>query len=393
MSDKLADRAPDADFSLLPVMRAATSEDGPTIALPLRKKKRRSLRHVMREMTGRFEQYSRLLWTGPVFARKTSASSQPMQGRGMIAELRGMIGEVQAMQTRMMARLEDADRRFGTLNELQTTIFRRARRQPIPVADGLLLIHLDDRYVAAPSSDYLLIRVLIDHPVYEPGVSAILRQLATGKTYAIDVGANIGLHSITMARAMRADGKLLTLEPTQRTFDALRASIILNMLLTRVDARQIAAGERSGDMVLHCHPCALWNSLYAYPGIETQQMSVPVAPLDALVPEGTLVDLVKIDAEGAELEILKGMRRILTEAQDISVVLEFSATHFERVGASPAELIEFMAGFGLVPQLIDDSTGLLEAFDLEQVLALPAANVLFRQLTAAPGAPQSTRLG
>lgn len=365
------------------------SEDGPTIALPLRKTNRSSLRQVMREMTGRFEQFSRLLWTGPLFTRKTSASSQLMQARGMIAELQGTIGEVQAMQTRMMARFEDAYRRFGTVDELQATASRRARRQPIPVADGLLLIDLGDgRYVAAPSSDYLLIRVLLDHPVYEPGVSAILRQFATGKSYVIDVGANIGLHSITMAGAMRADGKLLALEPTPRTFDALRASLTLNILLNRVDARQIAAGEHSGDMVLHCHPCALWNSLYAYPDIETQQVSVPVTPLDALVPAGTLVDLVKIDAEGAEFEILKGMRRILTEAHDISVVLEFSAVHFVRVGASPAELIEFMAGFGLVPQLIDDHTGLLEAFDLEQVLALPAANVIFRRETA-QGAPQA----
>lgn len=204
----------------------------------------------------------------------------------------------------------------------------------MPVADGLVLIELDDRYIAAPSSDYLLIRVLIEYPVYEPGVSAVLREFATGKSYVIDVGANIGLHSITMARVMRADGKILALEPTPKTFDALRASLTLNLLLNRVDARRMAAGEHSGDMVLHVHPCALWNSLFDYPDIETQQMSVSVAPLDALVPAGTLVDLVKIDAEGAEFEILKGMRRIRTEAQDISVVLEFSASHFARRRAS-----------------------------------------------------------
>jgi FkbM family methyltransferase len=367
---------------------------GPAITpntLPWRKKKRRSLRHVMRKMTGRFEQFSRRLWTRPLFTRKPSASSQLRQAHGMIAELQGMIGEVQATQAGMMARLEEADRRLRSMHELQTTTSRRAKRQPMPVADGLLLVHLDDRYVAAPSSDYLLIRVLMEHSVYEPGVSAILRQFATEKTYVIDVGANIGVHSITMARAMRAEGKLLALEPTPTTFDALKASLTLNLLLTRVDARQMAAGERSGDMILHCHPCALWNSLFAYSDVETRQMSVPVAPLDTLVPAGTLVDLVKIDAEGAEFEILKGMRRILSEAQDISVVLEFSATHFLRVGASPTELIEFMAGFGLAPQLIDDNTGLLEAFDLQQVLALPAANLLFRRMTAAPGAPRATR--
>jgi FkbM family methyltransferase len=371
VSHQLADQAPEADFGISPVRCAVMSKDGPTIALPSPNKKSRSPRHVMRAITGRFERFSRRLWTGPVVTRRPSASSKLKQCSGTVAELQGMIGELQAAQTRMMARLEDAD-------ELQATAFRRARRQPIPMANGLLVIHLDDRYVAAPSSDYLLIRVLIDHPVYEPGVSAILRQCATGKSYVVDVGANIGLHSITMANAMRAEGKILALEPTPGTFDALRASLTLNLLLTRIDARQMAAGEHSGDMVLHCHPCALWNSLFPYPDIETQQVSVPVAPLDALVPAGTLVDLVKIDAEGAEFAILRGMRRILAEARDISVVLEFSATHFERVGASPAELIEFMAGFGLVPQLIDEHTGALDAFDLEQVLALPAANVLFR---------------
>lgn len=50
-----------------------------------------------------------------------------------------------------------------------------------------------------------------------------------------------------------------------------------------------------------------------------------------------------------------------------------------------------MAGFGLKPQLIDERTGLLEAFDLEQVLSLPAANVIFRPMTAELDAPQATR--
>jgi FkbM family methyltransferase len=376
VSHKRADRAPEADFGFLAGMGDAMTEGAPPLALPLQKN-RGGLRRVVREVARPFEQISRLLRT-----RKTPTSPELSQIRGMIAELQGAIAEVRAGQTRMIARIEETDRKFGAVNDLQASTLRRATRQPMPVADGLLLVSLDNRWVAAPSNDYLLIRVLLEHPVYEPGVSSILRQLATGKAYIIDVGANIGLHSFTMALAMRADGKLLALEPTPRTFDALRASITLNMLLTRIDARPIAAGQHSGEMILHCHPCALWNSLFAYPDIETHQISVPVMPLDALVPAGTAVDLVKIDAEGAEFEVLKGMRRILSEAQDIAVVLEFSATHFVRAGASPAELIQFMAAFGLVPQLIDDRTGSLEAFDLEQVLALPAANVLFR--TARP---------
>jgi FkbM family methyltransferase len=361
------------------------NEDAPAISLPQSKKKRSGASRAMREITRPFEQISSLLRARPVFPREAT-SLHLTQLRTMIAEAQGMIGEFQAAQAHMMACIEDLGRRLDAVNEQQTSALLRARRQPVLTADGMLLISVDDdRYVAAPSSDYLLIRVLIEHPVYEPGVSAVLRQLATDRAYIIDVGANIGLHSITMARAMRAEGKLLALEPTPKTFEALRANITLNMLLTRIDARQIAAGESSGDMFMHCHPCSLWNSFFAYPGIDTHQMSVQVAPLDALVPAGTPVDLVKIDAEGAELVILKGMRRILSEASDIAVVLEFSATHFTRTGTSPAELIEFMAGFGLVPQLVDDQTGEIQTFDLEQVLGLPAANVLFRRSRPATG--------
>lgn len=263
------------------------------------------------------------------------------------------------------------------LNELQ----RRARRQPIPISQSLLLLGLDDRYVAVPSCDFPLVAALIDAPVYEPGVTAVLGRLAMGKAYAIDVGANIGLHSITMARGMRPDGKIVALEPTPRTYEALQASLLLNGLLPRVDARQVAAGEGAGEALLHCHPVSGQNSLFSYPDCATKQVSVAVAPLDALVPAGTSVDLVKIDVEGAELDILKGMRRILEEARDIAVVLEFSATHFQRAGASPSELVSFMARFDLVPQLIDEWTGQLEPFDLNCVLALPAANVLFHRGT------------
>jgi FkbM family methyltransferase len=406
-----------ADFRFLPTIRAAMAETAPPIPAPLKKKKRRGLRRVMREIARPFEQLSEALrktagftakagspapWFGiRARPRRDSTFHHPSELPAMIqaicakqnqvlrslAALRqdGQIGRTRdGVRGRRRAAIsavgiKEIRQRLGALQELQAIGLRRMKRQPIPVAGELLLIGLDDRYAAVPSCDFALVAALIDEPVYEPGVSAVLRQLATGKALVIDVGANIGLHSITMARAMRREGKILALEPTPRTFEALRVSLLLNGLLTRADMRRIAAGAQSREMLLHCHPVSGQNSLYGYPNIETQQISVPVAPLDSLVSPGTAVDVVKIDAEGAEFEILKGMTRILAQASEIAVVLEFSAAHFERAGASPAELVEFMASFGLWPQLIDDRSGRVESFDLGQVLRLPAANLLFQR--------------
>jgi FkbM family methyltransferase len=429
VSDKLAEGPREADFRFLPAMRAAMAETPPPIPAPLKKKKRRGLHRVMREIARPFEQLSQAVRRTAGFRAEAGSQARPVGMRTtpdrssvsrQPSELQAVIEEIHAGQKQVLRRLaawkkdgqigrtrrgvrgwqraaisavdvQDIRQRLGELRELQAIGVRRMKRQPVPIADELLLIGLDDRYAAVPSCDFALVAALIDEPVYEPGVSAVLRQLATGKDFVIDVGANIGLHSITMARAMRREGRLLALEPTPRTFEALRVSLLLNGLLTRADMRRIAAGARSGEMLLHCHPVSGQNSLFGYPGIETQQISVPVAPLDSLVSPGSTVDVVKIDAEGAEFEILKGMARILAEAPEIAVVLEFSAVHFERAGASPAELVEFMAGFGMSAQLINDQSGRLEAFDLGQVLDLPAANVLFQRERSPGSSAELTR--
>jgi FkbM family methyltransferase len=399
----LTDEADAANFRFLSAIRGAMRQDMPAPLPVSKRKKRRGLRRVLHEFARPFEQISRAVRKNirprigravmsasavkraPILARLQATGRQP--GR-ILTRLNAHGGEFWRRTSKTLARsrermksraahIDDMAKSLELLIEMHARILRRALRQPIPIADDLQMIRLDDRYIAVPSRDAALIALLIEEPVYEPGVSALLGRLAAGTSYGIDVGANIGIHSVTMARAMRPDGQILALEPTPQTFEALQTSLILTGLAARVDARRIAAGAAEGESPLYCHPISGQNSLIDYPEIATRAETVAVAPLDSLVPPGTRVDLVKIDAEGAEFEILKGMRRILGENPEIAVVLEFSGSHFERAGVSSRDFLSFMAGFGLLPRLIDDKTGELKPFDLRQVLAQPTANVLF----------------
>jgi FkbM family methyltransferase len=180
-----------------------------------------------------------------------------------------------------------------------------------------------------------------------------------------------------MAREMRPDGTVLALEPTPMTFKALQVGLTLNGIGSHVHALQIASGSCAGPQLLYLHHVSGWNSLIAWPEASGDTLSVDVSPLDDLVPPGTAVDLIKIDAESGEYDTLRGMDRILAESPDIVIVLEFSQVHFNRAGVTPNQLVQLLADRNLSPYLIDEETGKLGRFELEKVLAKPSANILF----------------
>jgi FkbM family methyltransferase len=319
-------------------------------------KKPRGIRKVLREVTRPFKRALQIVTRG---------------------QLMRQLKMLQDQQEAIISSVNQMRQDQAVMRQEQAVMRRRCLRQPIPTSTGCQLLRLDDRYIAVPETDFALLAQLIETPLYEPGVTAVLRQFSAGANYIIDVGANIGLHTVTMAREMRPDGTVLALEPTPMTFKALQVGLALNGMSSHVHARQVASGSSAGSQLLYLHSVSGQNSLIAWPKAGGDTLSVDVSTLDELVPPGTAVDLVKIDAEGGEYDTLKGMDRILAENPDIVIVLEFSQVHFSRAGVMPNQLVQLLADRNLSPWLIDEETGKLGRFDLEKVLAKPSANILF----------------
>jgi FkbM family methyltransferase len=354
------------DFRILTVMRAAMrpSHEGGAFPTALRsgKKKRGRIRRILREVARPFEQLAR--------SCRSFFKTDARPSRRQHTEARSP----QVPDTSDFIQLTTS---LENLRVQQALILKRVQRQPLTVAGGLVLMRMDDRIQLIPCGDLALIATLINADEYEPGVSAVLCRFCKNAEMAIDIGANVGLHTVSMARLLRPGGRLLALEPTQVKFQALQASIAANGLLSSVDARQIAAGGGDGERLLHLHPTADQNSLIPGPGIEGGSTPIAVAAVDSLISPGTSVDLVKINAQGAGFVILRGMTRVLVESPNIVVVMRFSAAHLERAGASPRELIHFMVEQGFSAFLVDDADGSLSRLDIERALAKPSANLVF----------------
>jgi FkbM family methyltransferase len=150
-------------------------------------------------------------------------------------------------------------------------------------------------------------------------IAYLLSALKPGAV-AYDVGASLGIHTVFMAKRVGDTGRVVAFEPEQRSYQKLLANVALNGL-TNVLALQLGLGEERRDVPLYGgqeYCFNLWQkgqelhqTAEIWPGDEVQQKKSLPRP-----------NLVKIDVEGFEYFVLKGLRKTLADPSCRSVCLE-----------------------------------------------------------------------
>ena len=164
----------------------------------------------------------------------------------------------------------------------------------------------------------------------------------------VDVGANIGVNTVYAAQRVGRSGRVIAVEPTPDNLDVLRRNVARNDL-PQVTIAAVAAGRahETREFFIRGDVSAV-NSFYqesVYAAV-TSVVPVTVVPLDDLVDGNA--HLVKIDVEGAELDVLGGMTRLL-RSPALVIVAEWHPLLQEKAGfaadALPLALLEL--GFTL----------------------------------------------
>lgn len=150
-----------------------------------------------------------------------------------------------------------------------------------------------------------------------------LRFLKQGMTF-VDIGAHVGYFSMLASSAVGRTGRVLAFEPTPSTFRVLEANTRKQHNVTLVHQ---AAWSETSMLTLHDYgPCfSAFNSVFSprlpdsdRVGLGERTHSVPAVRLDDVVrAEGCVPDVVKIDAESAELHVLHGMQQLLSGPRPI----------------------------------------------------------------------------
>lgn len=174
---------------------------------------------------------------------------------------------------------------------------------------GTLLFNRHDQYIG---------RSLALYGEYSEDEVRLLAPLLRPGDLVVEAGANLGAHTVPLARAVGPAGRVLAFEPQRLVFQLLCANAALNSL-TQVDARQAALGATPGSLRVPPLPpdqAANFGAVAlqaAGPG-----EAVPVLPLDAL--DLPACRLLKADVEGMECAVLDGARHTLARCRPVLYV-------------------------------------------------------------------------
>lgn len=196
----------------------------------------------------------------------------------------------------------------------------------------------------------------------EPNEFAFLdRVLRRGMTF-LDIGANDGIYSIFAAKRVGPDGTVWAFEPSTREVGRLRSNIECNGLDVLVFPAALSDVIGKADLVVAEPQHAGLNTLgqIAYEGVgEWRREPVDLLRLDDVVaarPPSRL-DVIKIDAEGAELRVLRGALETIHRYRPL-VLFEILPRGLASQGTSAEELMAFVRAQGYVVHSFDHQTGL-----------------------------------
>jgi FkbM family methyltransferase len=193
---------------------------------------------------------------------------------------------------------------------------------------------------------------------------AMARQLRPGWR-CVDVGANCGYYTVLMADAVGESGHVLAIEPNPILINRVQLNLEINGLRDRVAVLGKAAAQCSGSRASLAVPPqrSLNGTIARAAASEDRVFDVEPITLDDATRDWARVDLVKIDAEGAEESIWRGMQYTVCKNPDLRIIIEFNPLR----PSAPRLFLEELSAEGFRLRHIDFD-GSLRELTLDQIL-------------------------
>lgn len=191
----------------------------------------------------------------------------------------------------------------------------------------------------------------------------------------LDVGANVGYTTSVFARVLTPGHRLYAFEPESDNFASLCRRIDRLQSAPRCEAIPAAVGERSEKTWLWINERSRGDHRIATRPLrsrvsEQSLREVPMLSLDDFLGErgDPPVSFIKVDAQGSELQVCRGMSRALTHQPRLTLAIEYAPAVLQDLGTDPSDLLAFLSGHGLTRYLLS-RTGEFKQVGLSEIQA------------------------
>ena len=220
-----------------------------------------------------------------------------------------------------------------------------------PVSSTCRLIQARHGQFLALRTDSGVAEELATTGEWEEAQVELFSRLARPGETVLDIGANIGCHTIALSPIVGETGKVVAFEPQMQMYNLLNANLVLNRCRNVLPFR-LAAGSGAAKARMSA---ISYDDFLPFGSLGLQNRptgageSVDVVRLDDFLPtlelNGAPLSLIKIDVQAHELFVLKGAEDILRHAQP-SISFEAAPFWMRKAGYDWREILEWLQRFG-----------------------------------------------
>jgi FkbM family methyltransferase len=199
--------------------------------------------------------------------------------------------------------------------------------------------------------DAFMYDYLIRYGHYEKEVESALSVLITKETTFVDAGANIGYFTVLSSRLAR---EVYAFEPAPAVFERLSRNVALNGL-GNVRALQLALSKERGKLRLFESKISPGHDSTVKRFEHDRSMVVDAVSLDEVIDPSVREVVMKVDVEGAEMDVLLGALGLIRSGKVSAIVLEWARALYPSV-ANLRDRFALYSALGAV-EVLDDSLG------------------------------------
>lgn len=201
--------------------------------------------------------------------------------------------------------------------------------------------------------------------LYEPYESHLLMGLLRAGDVAVDVGAMIGYYTVIFARLVGGSGRVHAFEPDPDNHALLSKNVEMNSY-RHVTCHRAAVGAETAKGRLWQAPANRGDN-HVFPTEGRDSVEVDIVALDDVI-DGP-VDLVKIDVQGYEAQVLRGMERLIAASPQLAMLIEFCPALLIDAGTRPRDLVAQLRDLRFAIYEVDGDARAISGVDAEDLLA------------------------
>lgn len=199
------------------------------------------------------------------------------------------------------------------------------------IGDYTVLVRLKfGRRLYVDSRDIGVAQHIMVTGVWEQHYTELVKKLVKKGDTFVDVGANFGYYSVLGGFLVGNSGKVFSFEPNPRPFELLEMSMKANGFLKPQSKNifKLGVSDKAGESSFSFKEGDFGGGSMFVPDSrkakeQFSEVTIKLDSLDHVLVEEKELDFVKIDAEGAEVSVLKGMQSLIKRSPNIKILMEF----------------------------------------------------------------------